>query len=84
MQSLVRATTSTSPGWIISTATWIIQLSPGCISAVTALPAMAAPDWIGRRYGFIRPVRRCASCTVATPSLPSDSIAAGAARRILR
>jgi 4-hydroxy-4-methyl-2-oxoglutarate aldolase len=41
--SVVQPTTRTSPFWHCSTATWIIQLSPGCASTVTALPAIAAP-----------------------------------------
>src|SRR6185436_5344764 len=36
--SAVQPTTSTSPFWHCSTATWIIQLSPGCASTVTAGP----------------------------------------------
>src|SRR5262249_40071465 len=82
--SLEQATTSTSPGWITSTATWIIQLSPGWQSAVTALPATRAPRHTGRRYGCMSPVRRWASCTVATPRRSSDARAAGSARRMLR
>ena len=37
-----------SPFWHCSTATWIIQLSPGCASTVTAGPAICAPAQIGR------------------------------------
>jgi len=46
--SLEQATTSTSPGFSTSAATWIIQLSPGWQSAVTALPAIRAPRHTGR------------------------------------
>ena len=46
--SEVQPTTSTSPFWHCSTATWIIQLSPGCASTVTAGPAICAPAQIGR------------------------------------
>ena len=44
--SAVQPTTRMSPGWHCSTATWIIQLSPGCASTVTAVPAAsrARPD----------------------------------------
>jgi LysR family nitrogen assimilation transcriptional regulator len=37
------ATITTSPGRIISAATWSIQLSPGCASTVTAVPHAFAP-----------------------------------------
>ncbi len=46
--SAVQPTTSTSPFWHCSIATWIIQLSPGCASTVTAGPQIEAPDQIGR------------------------------------
>ena len=46
--SVVQPTTSTSPLRHCSTATWIIQLSPGCASTVTAGPPIAAPAQIGR------------------------------------
>jgi hypothetical protein len=39
----VGATTRMSPSWHCSTATWIIQLSPGGTLTVTAVPAIAAP-----------------------------------------
>jgi hypothetical protein len=41
--SAVTAATTTSPGWICSAATCIIQLSPGCSSTVTAVPQTFAP-----------------------------------------
>ena len=41
--STVQAATTTSPGWIASAATCIIQLSPGCSSTVTAVPHICAP-----------------------------------------
>ena len=41
--STVQAATTTSPGWICSAATCIIQLSPGCSSTVTAVPQICAP-----------------------------------------
>ena len=46
--SAVQPTTRMSPFWHCSTATWIIQLSPGCASTVTAGPAIEAPAQIGR------------------------------------
>src|SRR6185369_17199309 len=46
--SAVQPTTRTSPFWHCSTATWIIQLSPGCASTVTADPAICAPAQTGR------------------------------------
>ena len=39
----VGATTSTSPAWHCSTATWIIQLSPGGTLTVTAVPEIWVP-----------------------------------------
>ena len=47
----VVATTKMSPSWHTSTAAWIMRLSPGCDSTVTAVPATFAPTWIGRRSG---------------------------------
>jgi hypothetical protein len=47
--SVVQPTTSMSPGWHCSTATWIIQLSPGCANTVTAVPDASAPLHTGRR-----------------------------------
>ena len=44
----VMSVTSTSPLRHCSTATWIIQLSPGCASTVTAGPPIEAPAQIGR------------------------------------
>jgi hypothetical protein len=41
------ATTSTSPRRHCSTATWIIQLSPGGTLTVSAVPAIREPAWIG-------------------------------------
>ena len=41
--SAEQPTTRMSPGWHCSTATWIIQLSPGCASTVTAVPAASPP-----------------------------------------
>src|SRR5215470_14010870 len=82
--SLEQATTRTSPGFSTSQATWIIQLSPGWHSTVTALPATLAPRHTGRMCGCIRPLRPCASCTVATPRRSSVAIVAGSARWMLR
>ena len=45
------ATTRTSPGRHCSTATWIIRLSPGQHSTVTAVPPMRAPGQAGRSSG---------------------------------
>ena len=45
------ATTSTSPGRHCSTATWIIRLSPGQHSTVTAVPPIRAPGQAGRNSG---------------------------------
>ena len=44
-------TTSRSPAWHCSTAAWIMRLSPGQHSAVTAVPPVRVPSWIGRRPG---------------------------------
>lgn len=63
----VVVTTRTSPSRHCSTAAWIIRLSPGQHSAVTAVPPIRAPSWIGRRSGPSRPLRPSASWTVATP-----------------
>ena len=43
LEGAIVPTTSTSPACASSTATWIIQLSPGGTSTVTAEPAAAAP-----------------------------------------
>ncbi len=43
VEALLNPTTNRSPASINSTATWIIQLSPGGARAVTALPATRAP-----------------------------------------
>ena len=64
-------TTSRSPAWHCSTAAWIMRLSPGQHSAVTAVPPVRVPSWIGRRPGPRYPARPIASCTVATPSRPA-------------
>jgi hypothetical protein len=69
-QGAVGASTMMSPSRSCSMATWIIQLSPGGAEIVTALPAMARSCWIGRIRADMRPVRPCASCTVATPARP--------------
>ena len=71
------------PAWHCSTATWIIQLSAGATLTVTAEPAMRAPA-VDRAAasGASRPVRPCASCTVATPQRARPSTTAGSARRI--
>ena len=82
--SAVQATTSTSPGRHSSMATCTIQLSPGWERMVTALPAACARGKMGRMYGLSSPVRPWASCTVATPSSPSRSMAAASARSMLR
>src|SRR5690606_1651295 len=47
----VVATTSTSPGRHCSTATWIIRLSPGHDSTVTAVPPIRDPRCTGRMDG---------------------------------
>jgi len=46
--SEVHASTTTSPGWICSATTCSIQLSPGCVSTVTAVPQTCAPAHTGR------------------------------------
>ena len=43
--------TMMSPGLACSTAAWIIRLSPGQHSTVSAVPAMRAPCWFGRMSG---------------------------------
>ena len=48
---VVVVTTSRSPGWHCSTAAWIIRLSPGQQTAVTAVPPIRAPRWTGRMPG---------------------------------
>jgi hypothetical protein len=78
--AVVTATTTMSPGRITSATTCSIQLSPGCASTVTAVPQAAAFGQTGRMYDCSNPVRRCASCTVATPNRPSRATAAGSAR----
>src|SRR5215813_3130351 len=82
--SLEQATTRMSPFFSTSQATWIIQLSPGWQSAVTALPAACAPRHTGRMYGCISPVRPCASCTVSTPRRSRVAMALASARWMLR
>ena len=57
-------TTRTSPGRHCSIAAWIIRLSPGQFSTVTAEPAIRAPSWIGRSAAPTQPSRPIASCTV--------------------
>src|SRR6476659_1618358 len=82
--SVVQATTSTSPARHCSAATWIIQLSPGCVNAVTTLPATRAPGHAGRMYVFIRfGARPDASCVVATPNLAKRSTILRSARGLL-
>jgi hypothetical protein len=81
---VVTATTTTSPGWMISAATCSIQLSPGWASTVKAVPQTLAPGQTGRMYGCRSPVRFCASCTVAEPDRPSRSTIALSARATLR
>jgi hypothetical protein len=66
-QGLVGATTSTSPAVHCSTATWIIQLSPGATSQVTAEPAISTGRQVVHRWEASWPMRPRASCTVATP-----------------
>lgn len=63
----VVVTTRTSPSPHCSTAAWIIRLSPGQLSTVTAVPATRTPCWTGRIPGPSSPVRPMASLTVATP-----------------
>ena len=41
----VLATTSRSPAWHVSTAAWIMMLSPGWLSTVTADPAILVSCW---------------------------------------
>ena len=41
--SVVQPSTTISPGWHCSIATWIIQLSQGATETVTAEPEMRAP-----------------------------------------
>ena len=76
----VVVTTRMSPAPHCSTAAWIIRLSPGQHSTVTAVPAIRAPGWIGRglraERGRCGP---CASCTVATPKPASASTSAASA-----
>ena len=43
--------TMRSPGWACSTAAWIIRLSPGQQTTVSATPAIRAPCWFGRIAG---------------------------------
>ena len=76
----VVVTTRRSPARHCSTAAWIIRLSPGQHSAVTAVPPVRAPSWIGRRPGPRYPDRPIASCTVATPSSASWSTTPRSAR----
>src|ERR1700749_4627315 len=57
LQGELGATTSTSPGLHTSTATWIIQLSPGGTKTVTAGPASDGPGEKGRIYGASNPGR---------------------------
>ena len=80
----VGATTRTSPSAHCSTATWIIQLSPGGTLTVTAVPEIRGPAYTGLRYGASRPLRPWASCVVATPNSANASAAARSARRMLR
>ena len=52
----------------------------GAHETVTALPAMAAPCWIGRMPAPAYPIRPIASCTVAEPSAARASTVAASAR----
>ncbi|AKJ15142.1 hypothetical protein ABB07_35305 [Streptomyces incarnatus] len=63
----VVVTTRMSPAPHCSTAAWIIRLSPGQDSTVTAVPATRTPCWTGRSRAGRSRVRSMASCTVATP-----------------
>src|ERR1039458_3575873 len=76
----VVVTTSRSPAWHCSAAAWIIRLSPGQHSAVTAVPPTRLPSWMGRSPGPRYPARPIASCTVATPSSARASTTARSAR----
>ncbi len=48
-------TTRMSPGCVCSIAAWIMRLSPGQHSTVTAEPATRAPCWIGVTEGTDQP-----------------------------
>ena len=50
--SAVQPTTRISPGLHCSTATWIIQLSPGCTSTVTAVPGASRARPYRTQIGF--------------------------------
>ena len=76
----VVVTTSRSPARHCSAAAWIMRLSPGQHSTVTAVPPIRAPSWMGRSPGPRYPARPIASCTVATPSPASWSTMASCAR----
>ena len=47
-ESVIGTTTITSPAWDCSIAACTIRLSPGAVSTVIALPAIAASCWMGR------------------------------------
>ena len=47
----VVVTTRTSPNRHCSTAAWIMRLSPGQQTAVTAVPPIRDPRWTGRIPG---------------------------------
>ena len=84
VEGAVVVTTSTSPGQQTSTAAWIMMLSPGWLSTVTADPAILIPCWIGRSSGPRYPMRPIASWTVAVPASRKPSIVCGPARSISR
>src|SRR5262249_61787544 len=84
VDSDVVETTRMSPFWQNSIEAWIIRLSPGWQEIVIAVPAAFAAGYIGRIYGRIRPVRVCASCTVATPRSPNVLTTSDSARTTFR
>src|SRR5215469_15812863 len=73
-------TTRKSPAQHCSTAAWIMRLSPGQHSAVTAVPPTRMPGQAGRMPVPRYPDRPVASCTVATPNSASTSTASRSAR----
>ncbi len=62
------STTMTSPGSAISSALWIIRLSPGRVFTVSAGPASTPPACIGRKRGPPAVMRDIESEMLATGS----------------
>src|SRR4051812_18128839 len=60
------STTTTSPGSAMSSALWIIRLSPGRLFTVIAAPPMRVPSCIGRRREPPAVMRHMQSLTFAT------------------